>query len=108
MPSVKFGKIKTKLQSKHPIYAKYDGERNPRKLCPYVLGYKKENSAESDGNERVLCYQLEGPDPNSGWRCFDVSKLEIVDPAPPEADWEDRPEYTAKWQNGVQKVKHKV
>ncbi len=108
MASIKFDKIKVKLTAHHPIYARYNGEPNKRKLCPHVLGYKKENSSETDGNERVLCYQLDGPPPTQGWRCFDLTKLEIVDPPPPTTDWVTPPNYSSKWQNDVQKPKHKV
>jgi hypothetical protein len=107
MPSAKYQAIQGMIAAKHPIYAKYKGEATKRKLCPYVLGYKKETSSESDPNERVLCYQLDGPRSAKGWRCFDVASLEIVTPPPSPADWVNRPDYS-KWQNSVQKPKHKI
>jgi hypothetical protein len=109
MASPKYDKIKGKIAVKHPIFAKYKSEANKRKLCPHVLGYKKENSDESQNvDERVLCYQLEGPAPNPGWRFFDLTLLEIVEPGPPPSDWVTPGNYKSKWQNAVQKPKHKV
>lgn len=109
MASDKYDKIKDKIGVLHPIFAKYDDDTDPRTLCPHVLGYKKENSDEGQiVDERVLCYQLVGPDPNPGWRYFDLTKLEIVEPGPPPSDWVTPGNYDAKWQNAVKKPKHKV
>jgi len=46
----------------------------PRKFLPYLLG-PKDPDAQAD--ERVLCYQYEGPTTASlpGWRCLNVSQL---------------------------------
>jgi hypothetical protein len=108
MTSLKFDKIKVKLQAHNPIYAKYKNDTTNRELCPHVLGYKKENSSETDPNERVLCYQLSGPDPAQGWRFFDLTFLEIDNSAPPPGNWVTPPNYDWKWQNSVKKIKHKV
>jgi hypothetical protein len=56
----------------------------------------------------VLCYQLDGSEPNPGWRFFDLTQLEIVEPGPPVSDWQTPGNKNAKWQNAVQKPKHKV
>lgn len=95
------------IAAKHPIYAKYKGETTKRKLCPYVLGYKKERGPENEASERVLCYQLNGPTPTQGWRCFDLSSLVIVTPPPPPSDWVVRSDHS-KWQNSVQNAKHQI
>lgn len=107
MPSAKFKAIKAMIAAKKPMYARYKGERNKRKLCPYVLGYKKKTSAESTSQERVLCYQLTGPAPAKGWRCFDLSSLVIVMPPPPAKDWVDRTDYSNR-QVSVKKPKHRI
>lgn len=106
MPSANFNSIKGMIAAKKPIYAKYKGEAEVRKLCPYVLGYKEQGGSETEQNERVLCYQVDGPNSSKGWRCFVVKALEIVSPPPPPSDWVDRPDYS-KWQNSVQEIKHK-
>jgi hypothetical protein len=109
MASDKYKKIRDELTVKHPIFAKYKNETNKRKLCPHVLGYKKEDSDEDEiEDERVLCYQLVGPAPNPVWRFFDLTKLEIVEPGPSPGDWVTPGNYDPKWQNAVKKPKHKV
>jgi len=47
-----------------------------RTLCPHVLGYKRNGTPnETQPNERVLCWQLQGPGPNPGWHCYEVTQL---------------------------------
>jgi hypothetical protein len=49
--------------------------------------YKKENGNKSQiVDERVLGYQLEGPEPNPGWRFFDLTHAEVVESGPPPGD----------------------
>ena len=110
MPSANFDKIKVKLSAHQPIFARYKVDTTYRKLCPHVLGYKGEDTPETEQNERVLCYQLDGPDGAQGWRCFDVSLLEIVDPSPEPDDWISPLDCHSKlpWQNSVQKIKYQV
>ena len=105
-PSSNYNATKGMIAAQKPIYAKYDGELIKRTLCPHVLGYKKENSNENDEKEeRVLCYQVDGPAPAQGWRYFNVIDLVLVPPHP-TTGW-NGPGYS-KWQNGVQKPKHYV
>jgi hypothetical protein len=110
MPSANFEKIRVMLNARNAIYAMYKSDSAKRELCPHVLGYKSEDTPEIEPNERVLCYQLDGPDQAQGWRCFDVSVLEIIEPAPPAEDWVTPSDYNSKskWQNSVQKIKHQV
>jgi hypothetical protein len=53
-----------------------------RRLCPHVLGYKKGGETDQE-DERVLCWQLEGPghdDPaKPEWRCYKVKFLVDID-----------------------------
>ena len=105
-PSNNYNAIKGMIAARKPIYAKYKGEANKRTLCPHVLGYKKSDSDETDElEERVLCYQVDGPPPVQGWRSFDLSELVLVPPHPTTGF--QGPKYS-KWQNDVQKAKHWV
>jgi hypothetical protein len=103
--------LRNALETKTAIYVTYRGDGVQRKLCPHVLGYKKEKRMSSDdetqANERVLCYQLEGPNPQKGWRCFNIIELKIVNPQPgPATGWETPPNYLEqKWQNSVKNPK---
>src|SRR5262245_34443406 len=105
-PSNNYKAIKGMIAAKKPIYAKYKKDKDKRTLCPHVLGYKKEDSDETDEKEeRVLCYQVNGPEPVQGWRYFNLIDLVLVPPHP-TSGWAG-PGYT-KWENGVQNAKHWV
>jgi hypothetical protein len=95
------------IQAKHPMYAKYKNKPVVFELCPHVLGYIGESDPETDQFERVLCYQLDGPDPNPHWKCFDLIELELQNPPPPTSHWETPSNYS-DWQNSVKNVKHYV
>jgi hypothetical protein len=75
---------------------------------PVTLPSPKYNKIKDKLSARVRCYQLEGPAPNPGWRFFDLTQLEIIEPGPPPSDWVTPGNYKSKWQNAVQKPKHKV
>ena len=105
MPSPKYDKLKRKMDDRRPVIAVYNNDNRRRKLCPHVLGYKKD---ENEREETVLCFQLAGPEPSKGWRCFRVEALTIADDDINPIEWETPPNYDPRWQNVMKKPKHHV
>jgi hypothetical protein len=51
-------------------------DNKPRTFCVHVLGYKKKGTSnEIQQKERVLCWQIAGPDTVPTWRCYKVTDL---------------------------------
>ena len=104
--STKYKAIKGWIAAKMAFKATY--KNKPRTLCPHVLGYKHETGNETDEFERVLCYQVAGPDPEPCWRCFNVITLTINGPDP-STPFQTGPNYAGKkWQASVKNAKHVV
>jgi hypothetical protein len=103
--SNKYNAIMGWIQAEMTFTASYKNQ--DRTLCPHVLGYKFEND-EAEANERVLCYQVSGPAPAQGWRCFDVGGLTIYGPDP-QTPFQKGPNYAGRrWQASVKNPKFEV
>jgi hypothetical protein len=82
-------------------------DNKKRTLCPHVLGYTRNGVPhQTPENERVLCWQLEGPGENPRWCCYKVTELVGVAPDP-GTTWESSPDYS-RHQNCVKKEKFQV
>jgi hypothetical protein len=72
----------------------YKADGKARTLCPHVLGYKRHGTPnEVPANERLLCYQIAGPNPNPHWRLYTVVDLVNITAAP-MIPWQMGPDYS--------------
>jgi len=107
MATPKFGDIQHNLHAKKPFKATYTrpgAKPGVLVLCPHVIGHRKKGSS-ADAEERVLCYQTSGPDPNT-WRSFELSFLNVTDLNPTD-QWVTPANYNS-FQSNVHEVTERV
>lgn len=72
-----YGILREAVVGMRQVICRYDGLY--REVCPHMLGQGK------DGTDRLFTYQFAGQTskgalpPGGEWRCFQVSRLEIID-----------------------------
>jgi hypothetical protein len=71
MPSPTYKLFREAIFTERQVHCAYDGY--PRELCPVILGY-------SDGDEKVLAYQVGGTSSKGlsregEWKCLRVTKI---------------------------------
>jgi len=98
-----FAQIQQSIHHKKPFKADYThqgAKPGTRVLCPHVIGHRKKNST-ANSEERVLCFQTAGPDPNT-WHSFELAYLNVTDWNPPDP-WVTPPNYN-QYQSNVHDV----